>query len=154
MHSFPHYYSVDASAAPEGPVTVSSAGLPDLISTPPPEFDGPEGYWSPETLLVGAVSDCFILTFRGIAQANKLDWNQIECKTEGILDRLDRVTRFTGFQVRAVLHVPPGSDVEKAHRLLEKAKQSCLITNSFSADTELETEGLVDERWMQPEAVT
>lgn len=139
MHAFPHRYFVDAAAAPEGVVIVSSPGLADIESAPPPEFDGPEGYWSPETLLVSAVSDCFILTFRGVAKANKLAWTSIQVETEGILDRVDRVTSFTQFNVKATLHVPTGTDEEKAHRLLEKAKQGCLITNSFKAETMLST---------------
>jgi organic hydroperoxide reductase OsmC/OhrA len=145
MHSFPHRYYVDAAAGPGGTVTVSSPGLDDIESTPPPEFDGPEGYWSPETLLVSAVSDCFILTFRGIAKANQLDWTKIKVETEGILDRVDRVTSFTEFHVKATLQILADSDEEKAHRLLEKAKQGCLITNSFKAATMLTTEVLIAE---------
>jgi organic hydroperoxide reductase OsmC/OhrA len=145
MHAFPHRYFVDAAAAPEGTVIVSSPGLDDIQSAPPPEFDGPEGYWSPETLLVSSVSDCFILTFRGVAKANKLEWMSIKVETEGILDRVDRVTSFTQFNVKATLEVPAGADTEKAHRLLEKAKQGCLITNSFKAETVLTTEVLTTE---------
>jgi organic hydroperoxide reductase OsmC/OhrA len=139
MHAFPHRYFVDAAANPEGIVIISSPGLADLESTPPPEFDGPEGYWSPETLLVSSVSDCFILTFRGVAKANKLEWTSLKVETEGVLDRVDRVTSFTQFNVKATLVVPAGTDEEKAHRLLERAKQGCLITNSFKGETILET---------------
>ncbi|MEZ4833815.1 MAG: hypothetical protein R2873_17845 [Caldilineaceae bacterium] len=87
MHKFPHRYAVDAEAGPDGTVSVTSAGLPEIVSTAPPEFDGPEGYWSPETLLVSTVSDCLILTFRGVAAANKYEWTSIKVETEGILDR-------------------------------------------------------------------
>ena len=31
------------------------SGLADMPSMPPPEFDGPPGYWSPETLLASAL---------------------------------------------------------------------------------------------------
>lgn len=139
MHAFPHRYFVDAAANPEGTVIISSPGLADLESTAPPEFDGPEGYWSPETLLVSSVSDCFILTFRGVAKANKLEWTSLKVETEGILDRVDRVTSFTQFNVKATLEIPVGTDEEKAHRLLERAKQGCLITNSFKGETILTT---------------
>ena len=147
MHSFPHRYFVDAVAGPEGTVNVNSPGLDEIISSPPPEFDGPEGYWSPETLLVSAVSDCLILTFRGVAKANKYDWTSIKVETEGILDRVDRVTYFTEFRIKATLQVPAGSDEEKGHRLLEKAKLGCLITNSFKGESILTTavEGAVAE---------
>jgi organic hydroperoxide reductase OsmC/OhrA len=144
MHTFPHLYHTRATAEPEGVVTVSSAGLPELVTTPPPEFDGPEGYWSPETLLVAAVADCFILTFRGIARASRFDWLNLECEATGVLERVDRVTRFTEFQIKARLQLPGGSDVEKAERLLEKAEHGCLITNSFIAETKLNIEVLME----------
>jgi organic hydroperoxide reductase OsmC/OhrA len=38
----------------------------------------PGNAWSPETSLVAAVADCFILTFRGVAQAAKFPWESLE----------------------------------------------------------------------------
>ena len=35
MHPYPHHYSVQAAAAPEGDVHVTSAGLPGLAIMPP-----------------------------------------------------------------------------------------------------------------------
>jgi organic hydroperoxide reductase OsmC/OhrA len=108
-----------------------------LSCAPPVEFGGPGDQWSPETLLVAAVADCFVLTFRAIARASKLPWKEVQCRAEGILDRVERSTRFTRLVLHAELLVVPGTDVEKAHRLLEKAEQTCLITNSLLAEREL-----------------
>ena len=138
MHPFPHHYRTTASAQSEGDVTISGAGLPDISSAPPEEFGGPGDKWSPESLLVAAVADCFILSFRAIARASKLEWTALECEVSGTLDRPDRVTQFTQMDVSAALTVPPGTDVEKAEKLLHKAEQSCLISNSLKAERALE----------------
>ena len=82
---------------------------------------------------MGAVADCFILTFRAIARASKLEWTNLECSAEGVLDRVERVTRFTEFTVRAKLTVPAGTDIDKAQRLLEKSEEVCLVTRSMTA---------------------
>jgi organic hydroperoxide reductase OsmC/OhrA len=140
MQDYPHHYRAAGRATTDSTVTVSSAGLPDLDTTPPPEFGGPEGSWSPETLLVASVADCFILTFRAIARASKLDWNTIDCAAEGTLDRVDGVTRFTRFDLHAKLELPPGVDRDKADRLLRKAEAVCLITASLNTENHLETE--------------
>lgn len=140
MQNFPHHYQVTASGGVEGNIAVTSAGLPSLQTDSPPEFDGPPGFWSPETLLTAAVANCFILTFRAVARASKLEWNQIECKAFGILDRIERVTRFTEMQITVKLHLPAGSDVERANRIIEKSEQACLITNSLNAKIVLEAE--------------
>ena len=56
-----------------------AAALPPIMAASPPQFGGPPGRWSPETLLVAAVADCYILSFRAIAKATKLPWDAIEC---------------------------------------------------------------------------
>ncbi len=140
MHAYPHHYRASGSAETASTVTLTGAGLPDLTTTPPPEFGGPEGYWSPETLLTASVADCFILTFRAIAAASKLDWTHIECDVTGTLDRVDRVTRFTRFDLTARLQVPEGTDQEKAEKLLHKSEAMCLITASLNTENHLETE--------------
>jgi peroxiredoxin-like protein len=139
MEPFPHRYSASARADAEGDVALVSDRLPALTSAPPREFGGPGDRWSPETLLVAAIADCFLLTFRAIARASKLSWLSLRCEVEGTLDRVDRVTQFTAFLVRAELHVPPGANEEQAHRLLERAEKSCLISNSLKGSCHLES---------------
>lgn len=138
MHPYPHLYTVQAAANPEGDVPVTSAGLPALATAPPVEFDGPGNRWSPETLLVAAVADCFLLSFRGVARANKFAWHSLECSVEGTLDRVEGRTRFTRIVVRATLHVPAGTDEAKARQLVERAEHVCLISNSLVAERSVE----------------
>ena len=78
MQDLPHHYHVNASAEAEGNIALKAEDLPQLVTAPPAEFGGPGDQWSPETLLVGAVADCFILTFRAIARASKLEWTRLE----------------------------------------------------------------------------
>lgn len=138
MHEFPHNYVVSAAAEPDASIQLSSPGLPSMQSAPPAEFGGPGDHWSPETLLVASVADCFILTFRAIARASKFDWVSLECTVDGTLERVDRVTQFTGFTVMATLTVPTGTDLARAKLLMEKSEKGCLVTNSLIADSHLE----------------
>jgi len=140
MKPYPHHYSVEATAEPSESVELSAAGLPTLASAPPVEFDGPGNLWSPETLLVAALADCFILTFRAIARASRLEWKRLTCQAGGTLARVDGVTRFTSFQIRAELALPPGGNEETGRRLLDKAERTCLVTNSLAAPVELVAE--------------
>ena len=57
-----------------------------------------------------------------------------------MLERVDRVTHFTAFNIRATLEISESTRAEKAERLLAMAEKSCLITNSLIADSNLETE--------------
>jgi organic hydroperoxide reductase OsmC/OhrA len=144
MQDLPHNYVVTASAQAESHVALSSNGLPDLVTGPPAEFGGPGDIWSPETLFIGSVSDCFILTFRAISRASKLPWSSLECVANGTLERIERSTKFTTIHIRAKLQVPAGTDPDKARRLLKKSEANCLITQSMSATVHLETEVVIE----------
>jgi len=140
MHPFPHRYHVSIGATPEGALQLNAEGLPEIASLPPPEFDGPGGYWSPETLLLASVGDCTALTFRAIAKASRFEWRELSVKVEGLLERIDGNSRFTRIDIHARLVVPAGGDAERARKFLEKSEQGCLVSNSLKAERHLECE--------------
>lgn len=131
MDPFPHTYTATASGAQTGAVRVSSTGLPTLTSAPATQFGGPGTQWSPESLLAAAAADCFILTFRAVSAAGMFGWLTLECRVEGVLERVDRQPQFTDFSLHATLTVAPGADQSKARRLLERTGDACLIVNSL-----------------------
>jgi organic hydroperoxide reductase OsmC/OhrA len=138
MKAYPHIYRVSALGSAAGTVPVSSAGLPDITTAPPPEFDGPGGVWSPETLLVASIANCFILTFRGVARAAHFDWEKLEAHVDGTLERVSGVTQFISYTTRATLTVKPATDHAKARQLLERAEKVCLVANSLRGERLLE----------------
>jgi organic hydroperoxide reductase OsmC/OhrA len=140
VQDFPHHYSVVASGEATGDVVLQGRELPTLHSAPPPEFGGPGDRWSPETFLAAAVADCFVLTFRAVARASRVSWITLRCEVVGTLDRVDGVTQFTNFDLRAHLQAAAGTTLDQARRALEKAEHHCLISNSLKATIHLETE--------------
>ncbi len=137
MHPFPHRYHVSAQGSAGGSVLVTTPDAPALETHAPPEFDGPGGYWSPEALLVAAVADCYILSFRAVARASKLEWSSLCVDVEGVLDRVEGVTRFVGFTVKPRLEILSAERETLARSVLDKAKRACLVTNSLTAACEL-----------------
>jgi organic hydroperoxide reductase OsmC/OhrA len=143
MHPYPHTYIASATAQNTGLIAVTAAGLPDFASAAPPEFDGPGGVWSPEMLLCASIADCFILTFRSVARAARFEWLRLECRVEGILDRLERVSQFTRYTSFVKLTVAGDADVAKARELLERAEHGCLIANSLRGTRSLDAQVIV-----------
>lgn len=133
MQPLPHEYSVSATfEAPD--VILRASGLDRIASQPPREFGGPGTLWSPETLLVAAVADCYVLSFRAIAEASRYKWLDLRCTADATLDREGNTTRFTRVHITPQLTIPAGASESRAMRLLEKAKENCLVTNSLSAE--------------------
>jgi peroxiredoxin-like protein len=144
MKPLPHHYQVALSGEPTGYATLSSEGVPPLRSAPPKDFDGQGDAWGPEHLLLAAVATCFTFTFRAVAQASKFPFMSLDVSASGTVDRKDGVTRFTEITLRTRVKLAAGSDPERAHRLLEKGKNACLVTASLSVPIKIETEILIE----------
>jgi organic hydroperoxide reductase OsmC/OhrA len=144
MDPFPHRYRVAADMrSSSATVALTSAGLSALDTAAPREFGGGGEHWSPETLLVGAVADCFALSFNAVAAASKFDWHRLTVEVDGTLDRVDRRMLFTAIEIHARLEVPAASE-RTAMRILEKSEEACLITNSLSVDVRFDADVVVE----------
>lgn len=141
MHAFPHHYTATAAAHQDtANVTVSATGLSDISTNAPAEFGGPGDQWSPEGLIMAAVADCFVLSFRAIATASKIDWQSIHCQAVGTLDQVDRKMVFTAVELDVTVTASADANPERLERLLHKAEETCLITNSLTAGVTLNTQ--------------
>jgi peroxiredoxin-like protein len=140
MKPLPHRYAARIAGGPDGHATLSSAGVPDLRTAPPLEFDGPGDAWSPEQLLLAAVQACFLLTFRAVAQASRLEFASIAVEAEGVVDRVGGRTRFTEIVLRPRVALPAGTDWARVQRALEKAERACLVSASLDTPIRLEPE--------------
>lgn len=135
MQQLPHIYIANASGGPEQPLNSGSGNLPELTVAPPLQFGGPGGIWSPEELLMSSITSCLVLSFRAIAKASGLQWQTIDCHAEGKLDKVERKIQFTAINTKVVLTVMTSEDIPKAEKLLQKAEQSCFISNSLACES-------------------
>ena len=143
MQALPHLYNVSASSTATSTLNITSQGLNDLEMAPPAEFGGPGDLWSPETIFMSAISSCYILSFKAVSRASKLEWKSLTCESIGTLDRDDKTTRFTKIVNKVTLEISAETSQTKAQKLLEKAEHICLITNSLNAELSLECEIIV-----------
>jgi organic hydroperoxide reductase OsmC/OhrA len=126
----PHRYDVRLSGGPNGYATVSTAGVPDLRSAPPLDFDGPGDAWSPEHLLLAAVETCFLFTLRAVAKTSRIEFIALDLSSEGTVDRWDGITRFTEIVLRPRLTIPAGTDRDRARARLQARVECCWQTVS------------------------
>jgi organic hydroperoxide reductase OsmC/OhrA len=79
-----HYYEVNLEWNEARKGTLHSSALNDAITVAtPPEFpQGMPGIWSPEHLLVAAVSSCLMTTFLAIAEHSKLSFRSFRVHAE------------------------------------------------------------------------
>ena len=140
MKPLPHRYEVRIAGGPAGPAILASSGVPDLTTAAPADFDGPGDAWSPEQLLVAAVEACFLLSFRAIAEASRIEFTSLALEGEGIVDRANGGMRFTEIVLRPRIALPANADRIRVRRALEKAEKTCLVSASLSTPIRLEPE--------------
>lgn len=139
-----YVYETEVEWTGERRTTVRAVGTPVLDVSSPPEFQGQEGMWTPETLFVASVGTCFVLTFLAIAQLSRLPIADLRVSARGRLEKVEGAGyQMTEILIQPVLRVRSESDRERAERLLEKAERNCFISNSIRATVRLEPEVIV-----------
>lgn len=136
-----HYYDVNVMWEADRQGVLSSTVLPQTIDVAtPPEFPkGMAGIWSPEHLLVGAVSSCLMTTFLAIAENSKLEFKAFQCAATGKLELIEGKYMISEIELKPVVTLKEGKDRERAERIVQKAEAACLITNSIKSKVTMVT---------------
>lgn len=136
-----HYYDVNVIWEADRQGVLSSTVLPQTIDVAtPPEFPkGMAGIWSPEHLLVGAVSSCLMTTFLAIAENSKLEFKAFQCAATGKLELIEGKYMISEIELKPVVTLKEGKDRERAERIVQKAEAACLITNSIKSKVKMVT---------------
>lgn len=135
-HPFPHTYTVDLSRTDSTFARLSSGKANEVIAAAPSEFGGPEGHWSPETLLMASIELCFFTTLESLATKEKMEIHSLNAKINGQLDKTKMGLVFTKIELQVDLKVSAG-DQEKAKQLVEKAEKYCIISNALKTPVEV-----------------
>jgi peroxiredoxin-like protein len=123
----------------------TSPEVPSLNIATPPQFPkGVPDIWSPEHLLVGAVSSCLMTTFLSIAENSNLQFTSFDCAAEGKLEKVEGKFMMSEIFLKPRVVIKSEKDKERAGRIIEKAENACLISNSVRSIIHLETEIIVE----------
>ncbi|MCA6365298.1 MAG: OsmC family protein [Bacteroidetes bacterium] len=130
-----HYYPVQLNWTNDRQGRLSAPALTETIAVAtPPEFaGGMPGIWSPEHLFVAAVSSCLMTTFLAIAANSRLEYTGFSCTATGKLEHVEGKYRITEVELKPLVTVADASLAERALRVLQKAEQHCLISNSVNS---------------------
>jgi organic hydroperoxide reductase OsmC/OhrA len=111
---------------------VAAGGLDPITVSPPPEFDGEEGLWNPEQLLLASANSCLLVTFVAIALKMRVPWASYRSRATAELSRgPDGRFAITRIDYYPEIEVPTPDDVPRASKAIERAEASCLISNSL-----------------------
>ncbi len=109
----------------------------DIVMTIPPEFDGPGGTYSPEDLYALSLMNCYLATFKYIAEKSKLQFENIEGEAILNVGKGDRPTLWME-SLAIKIKLSGCSNKERALALMEKTKSQCMIINSVQTKVSFE----------------
>jgi len=111
--------------------TLSEPTMPSITVATPPDFPkGIPNIWSPEHLFVASVNVCLMTTFLAIAENSKLEFISYSCAGKGKLEKADNKFMITEIELKPEIVVKEEKDIERAGRIILKAEEHCLISNS------------------------
>ena len=133
---FPHFYEVSLSNEGHPWSVITSSSRKEIVGGAPPEFGGKEQWWSPEHLLLGAVSLCLSTTFQAFAQKKELSYAGYRGLVKGILDKSKSGPVFSSIVLSVEVEVA-AADQERARALLQEAKRYCIVANALNTPVDL-----------------
>jgi organic hydroperoxide reductase OsmC/OhrA len=133
---WPHDYEVSLQWEGGDAGLLSAGSRPAIVTGPPPQFGGEPEWWSPEHLLLSAVSSCLMTTFRAFAAKQALDVQRYSSVVKGMLAKTPTGIMFTSIVISVDLTAAPDRLVD-AVRLLEDAKHYCIVANALKTPVDL-----------------
>jgi organic hydroperoxide reductase OsmC/OhrA len=104
----------------------------EVVCTVPTEFEGPGGGLSPEDLYLGALTNCFVATFKVYAEHSKLTFEEVEVESSLVVD-LDDKKRPVMKEAEFAVKIKGASNVDRARLLAKKASESGFVLNSVKS---------------------
>lgn len=133
-----YFYEVDLSLNTERTGMLSSAGLPELEVATPPEFlKGKKNKWTPEHMLAGAVSSCFMTTYIAMAEKAGLDILGYKSHCFIKMEIKDSKLKASEILIRPTIKLISDHDLPRALELIENAEDACPVKNALRLNTEI-----------------
>ena len=102
-----------------------------------PAFRGDGERPNPEQLLLGAASSCQLLSFLALAARSRIDVVAYEDTATAEMPEDVTPMRITRIVLRPQVVVAAGSDVDRVHRLIARAHDTCYVANTLNAEMEI-----------------
>ena len=122
----------------EGKKGTSTCGekVPIGISTPP-EFGGPEGFWTPEDLLTSAVASCIMTSTLFFAERANIALRSYRSQATGTMEKTAAGLVITKVFVAVEVALESLEQTDAIRKAVEQAEKTCPISNSLKCPVEL-----------------
>ncbi|MDF7798804.1 OsmC family protein [Pontiellaceae bacterium B1224] len=128
--------SIEWTANKQG--TLQCAGKPDIEVATPPEFGGPEGFWTPEDLLTGSVESCIMASALFFLTRGKIGFHAYRSNAVSTMEKSPSGLIFNGIALEITLELQDSGQADAARSALMQAEKTCPLSGSLNCPVELE----------------
>lgn len=114
-----------------------------IIFSTPPAFGGPQDNWSPEHLLLCAVSSCFMTTYQFFSKGFEI--NGLKCDCVGRIEQAEGKYKFIQVDVYPTIYVAKTEIVEKAEQAVTRTISHCLVGHALKCELTYHSQVLLAE---------
>jgi len=132
-----HLFKTSTSWSGSGAGSVTAPERPPLTVSPPVEFKGEKGTWTPEDLFVASVEACHMATFLAYAARHAIAVQAYQSHANGVLEYVDGDYRFTRIVIFPTITVSSAVSETEVHAILQEAQRHCLVANSIASIVEV-----------------
>ncbi|MCM3706092.1 MULTISPECIES: OsmC family protein [Bacillaceae] len=121
---------------------IETGGLRTQVSIPP-EMDGPGIGTNPDEMLLGAAATCYIITLAAMMERSRLDKEDLTMESVGVVDVTKGVITYKKIIHHPVIVLKSDADDKDhtlAHKLVQKAEASCMISRAIKGNVEVEVQ--------------
>jgi peroxiredoxin-like protein len=124
---------------------IETSNLITKISIPS-EMDGPGIGTNPDEMLLGAAATCYIITLAAMMERSQLSKAGLTMTSEGIVDVTQGIITYNKIIHRPEIVLKQNAsdrDERLAHKLAEKAENSCMISRAIRGNIEIQLQTTV-----------
>ncbi|MCP3760963.1 OsmC family protein [Domibacillus sp. A3M-37] len=127
--------------------TIKTGNLNTTVSIPP-QMDGPGIGTNPDEMLLGAAAACYIITLAAMLERSNVQKESLTMTSEGLVDVTNGVITY-----QKIIHKPrivlkadaTEKEIQKVHKLVEKAESSCMISRAVKGNVEIELKASIEK---------
>ena len=131
-----HGYDVTLDWEENHPGLLSAGDRVPIVAGPPSDFGGKDTWWSPEHMLLAAVSSCLMTTFLALAAREKLQLGAYRAVAHATVEKAS--TGLVLSSLRLDVHLKTEAhEATHAVSVMEKAKRDCIVGNALKPAIEV-----------------
>jgi len=127
----PLLFEIQLNLLPDGRGILTANDVKDTIHfSAPPAFGGPKDNWSPEHLLLCAISSCFMTTYQFFS--TKFDTAGLKCNTIGRIEFVEGKYRFAQVDVYPTVYIANDQVVKQAQQAVARTIDHCIVAHALN----------------------